>query len=174
MIATLLQLALMFTKLSLLSIGSSVTVMGQMEQEVVAHGWMTPDQFLAAYALSQATPGPGTLVAIPIGYAAAGLPGVAVALLTFFGPTATLAALATRLWLKQRGAGWAHKVRVGVTPVVIGLIAAGASTLASASIHSLAAALIALGATALMIKTKAPVLLIVLAAGLAGAAVLGG
>ena len=168
MIATLLQLAVVFVKFSFLAIGSSVTVVADMEREVVAHGWMTSGQFMAAYAVSQATPGPGTLVVIPIGYAAAGAAGAAVALLAFFGPTAALALVAARLWLNQRGAAWTQPLRAGLTPVVIGIIAAGAFSLAANTIHSLPAAAVGVLATLAILGTRVPTVFIILAAGLIG------
>lgn len=162
----------MLGKLSLLSVGSSVTVLGDMEREVVAHGWMTPAQFVAAYAVSQATPGPGTLIVMPIGYAAAGWPGAAVALLAYFGPTAGLALLVARVWLRIHQAAWARRLRLALAPVVVGLIAAGAYSLGRATIHGLPAVMLGLAAMLLMLRTRIPIPVVVVAAGLAGAFVL--
>ena len=168
---TLVDLALMLVKLSLLALGSSVTVLGQMETEVVAHGWMTADQFTAAFALSQVTPGPGTLVVIPIGYQAAGFAGAVVALLAFFGPTALLAAGATIIWNRLRESRWAQAVRIAVTPVATGLILASVYTLGRSTIHQWPMLAIGLASFALTWRTKLPVAGVVLGGLAVGAAI---
>src|SRR3954447_8742654 len=90
-ISTLLEVALLFGRLSLLSFGGGTTVLGERERAAVGHGWLTHDQFVQSYALGQLAPGPGMTLVVPIGYQTAGIAGGLVAFLSFFLPTAILA-----------------------------------------------------------------------------------
>ncbi|HTE85494.1 MAG TPA: chromate transporter [Dehalococcoidia bacterium] len=153
---TLLELAAVFAKLSLLSIGSSATIVGQMQRDVVAHGWMTAAEFTQAYGLSQSTPGSGAVIAVPIGYKAAGLAGVLVAFSAFYVPTFLLAIYVTRVWHQIRGSRWPNAVRISVMPVAIGLILAAVYTLGRATVQNLPGLLV-IGAVAVVsLRTKLP------------------
>ena len=77
MIVTLLQLAGLFALLSMLAIGGGAGVLPDMQRAAVAHGWVTPHEFLQMFAISRAAPGPGSQIVVLIGQKAAGLPGAA-------------------------------------------------------------------------------------------------
>jgi len=91
---TALLLFLIFFKISLFSIGGGYNMVPMMQHELDAHGWLTPNEFLDLFALSEATPGPvavnaatlaGAKIAGPLGALAATagacLPGFLLALL---------------------------------------------------------------------------------------------
>jgi chromate transporter len=170
-IDTLLSLAGVLMKLSVLAFGSSATVLGEMQREFVLHGWISPDQFSEIFAISQITPGPGSLLIVPLGYQAAGVAGAAVALGAFFAPTAVLAALALNGWSRIRESRWAQAARLAVTPVATGLILAATAALGRESVHDYPSLAIGVLAFALMWRTKlSPALIVVGAVGV-GAAV---
>ena len=169
---TLLQLALVFGKLSLLSIGSSATILGQMQRDVVSHGWMTTAQFTQAFGLSQATPGSGAVVAVPIGYQAAGLAGVLVAFGAFYIPTFLLAVVVTAVWQRVRESRWPNAVRTAVLPVAMGLILAAVYSLGRATVHNLPSFLLTGVVAVACIRTKLPMVAVVGGAMAAGAAFL--
>ena len=152
----LLDLALVMSKLSLSALAGSGTIVGELGRETVAHGWMTSQQFTAAYALSQLAPGPGTLVVIPIGYRAAGLPGALVALLAFVGPTSLLAAASVTVWGRLRGAAWAQTSRTALMPVAVGLILGGAFSLARSTLTGAPGLVIAVAAFLAIWRTRVP------------------
>jgi len=78
---TLLQLGLYFALLSLVSVGGLPSVMPEMQRYVVGvKGWLTPADFIQAFAVGQAAPGPNVLISSLIGWKVAGLPGALVAL----------------------------------------------------------------------------------------------
>ena len=57
MTGALAGLAGIFAQLSLLAIGGVNTVLPEMQRQVVrVHGWMTPAEFAALFALAQAAP----------------------------------------------------------------------------------------------------------------------
>src|SRR5439155_14428384 len=81
---TLVQLALLMGKLSILSFGGGNVALAELQREVVGRGWLTNAQFLDSYAVGQMSPGPGTLFVVPIGYLTAGLSGPLVATIALF------------------------------------------------------------------------------------------
>jgi chromate transport protein ChrA len=73
MIATLLQIAAMFSLLSLLAFGGGAAVLPDMQRQAVQlHHWITSREFLDMFALSRAVP-PGSMIVVLIGQKAAGL-----------------------------------------------------------------------------------------------------
>jgi len=168
-ISTLLQLALLFGRLSLLSFGGGTTVLGEMEREVVGHGWLTHDQFVQSYALGQLTPGPGMTLVVPIGYQTAGIAGGLVAFLSFFLPTAILALAVVAVWSRVRESKWPKAIRTSTLPVASGLTLASAYTISMGSIHSLLTVVIALATMALIMRSKIPTPVVLLASGAVGA-----
>jgi chromate transporter len=64
----LFELALIFSKLGLLSFGGSASVLPEMEKEFVTRGWISGAEFTQAVSLGFLTPGPSTLMVIPMGY----------------------------------------------------------------------------------------------------------
>lgn len=133
----LLELASVLGRLSLLSIGSSATILGQMQRDVVSHGWMTPAQFTQAFGLAQGTPGSGSLVVVAVGYRAAGLAGALVAFGAFYIPTFLLAVAVTAVWHRVRASRWPNAVRTALLPVAMGLIVAAVYSLSRSTVQTL-------------------------------------
>jgi chromate transporter len=169
---TLVELAIVLGKLSLLSIGSSAAILGQMQREVIGHGWATAAQFSQDFGLSQATPGSGTLVIIAIGYRAAGLAGVLVAFGAFFVPTFLLAVLVTGVWHRVRESRWPNAIRVALLPVAMGLIVAAVYALGRATVQNVAGLLLIAAVVVVNVRTKLPMVLIMGSAMAVGAVVL--
>ena len=107
------DIALLFLKLGTTAFGGPAAHIGMMEDEVVRRrGWLTRDEFLDYLGAVNLIPGPNsTELAIHIGHARAGWPGLLVAGLSFIVP-ATLIVGAM---------GWAY-VRYGSLPAVAGLL----------------------------------------------------
>ena len=83
----LVSLALVFMQLSLLAFGGTNSVIPEMQRQVVeVHGWVTPQEFAALFALAQAAPGPNMLVVTLIGWRVAALPGALVTTLAVAAP----------------------------------------------------------------------------------------
>ncbi|HEV7731473.1 MAG TPA: chromate transporter [Candidatus Binatia bacterium] len=166
---TLLQLVLLFASLSLVSFGGGNTVLPEMHREAVTqYGWLTDRQFADVFAISQAAPGPSSLIVALIGLKAAGLMGALVAALSMYGPPAVMTWVASRAWNRSRDAKWRVAVEHGVAPVTVGLIFASGLTIARASDHSAMAWVVTAVATALLVWTKVNPLLIMAVAGLLG------
>ena len=160
----LLQLAVLFAPLSLLSVGGGQTLVAEIHRQVVAnHHWMTETQFVDAFAISRMSPGPGTLLVTLIGWQVAGGWGALVASIAIFMPTALLVYGLARLWRRFQGARWQVALEAGLRPVASGMILASGLVLVEALDGGWLARGIAVASTALLLKT--PVNPIVLMAG---------
>jgi chromate transporter len=124
---TLLTLALVFAPLSLVSIGGGPSAIAEMQhQAVVVHQWMSQREFADLFAIARAAPGPGTLLATLIGFSAAGWLGALVVSLAFFAPSSLLAYTTVSIFNRWRGSRWHAAVEVGLAPITVGLVLAGA------------------------------------------------
>jgi len=107
------ELARLFLRLGTTAFGGPAAHIAMMEDEVVARrGWLTREQFLDLLGATNLIPGPNsTELAIPIGHARAGFPGLVVAGACFILPAALIVS----------ALGWAY-VRFGALPQVAGLL----------------------------------------------------
>src|SRR5262245_40375972 len=100
---SLLHLIVVFASLSLLSFGGTNTVLPEMHrQSVSVNHWLTDLEFASVFAISQASPGPSSLIVSLVGYKAAGWIGVLVATLAMFTPSAVLTFAASLAWERFR------------------------------------------------------------------------
>ena len=68
---TLIRIILLFSSLSILSIGGGNTVLPEMHPKSVNdYHWLTDSQFADIFAISQAAPGPSILIVTLVGYKA--------------------------------------------------------------------------------------------------------
>jgi chromate transporter len=166
---TLPDLAVLMLRLGALSFGGGVTVLPEMQRELVSvRGAMTANDFATAYALGQATPGPGTLYLIPIGFRVAGVFGAVVAVVAFIVPPILLQVLIAGHWERLSKNAWIRALDKTIVPISIGLIGASVALLGRpllaepASIVALATAAFA------VIRLRISPTLVVLAAGALG------
>ncbi len=162
----LVELFSVFARLSLVAFGGGVGILPEMERQVVgAHGWVTHQQFVDAFALSQITPGPGMLMVAVIGYRAAGPAGAAVACFAMFGPAATVAWFAADRWSRMGDHPAVALVRATLGPVALGLLGAGVYTLLRLGVHGPGTAIVA-GASLAAVAgwNRSPALAVVLGA----------
>ncbi len=167
---TLLAVARVFASLSLVSIGGGNTVLPEIHQQAVGvQHWMTNQQFADIYAISEAAPGPSSMISGLVGYKAGGLPGALVAMLSILGPSSLLMYVACRTWDRFRDAKWRIAFEKGLAPVSLGLLfSSGLTVVKSADQGAVALAITAL-TTVLLVRTKISPLLIMAAAGGLGA-----
>jgi chromate transporter len=155
-----------FLWLSLLCVGGGLGVLPEMQRQVVStHRWVTGREFVDGYTPSQLTPGPNMLVVVFVGYRAHGVPGAVLAGLGMFLPTSLLTAVAARHWSLLRQRPWAQAAERALTPIGIGLVAAGAWTLARSAIHDALTGGVAAAALLALLAARVPPILVVLAAG---------
>ncbi|MGH7786920.1 MAG: chromate transporter, partial [Candidatus Binatia bacterium] len=168
--STLLTLAAVFASLSLVSVGGGNTVLPEIHHQAVnANQWMTDQQFADIYAISEAAPGPSSMISSLVGYKAAGLLGAVVAMTAILGPSSLLMYVACLTWERFREAKWRIAFEKGLAPVSLGLLFSSGVTIVRSSDHSLAAYAITVVACVLLVRTRISPLLIMAAAGVLGA-----
>ncbi len=129
---TLLELALYFSILSVISVGGLPSVMGELQRIVVEQkAWVTAQEFVQLYAVGQASPGPNMLIVSLIGWKVAGLAGALVALLAMCGPAAAISWWVSGLWDRFKGSPLRAVIQRAMAPMVVGLTAAGGVVLAT-------------------------------------------
>jgi chromate transporter len=171
---TLLQLAGLFSSLSLSAFGGGKVVLPSMHQASVGeYHWMTNQEFVDLFSISMAAPGPSMMVVtlvglkacLPYGTAIAIL-GALVATLAMFVPSSILVYFAGNWWDHWKESPWRHSVMNAILPISTGLILAATWIIAKTSIHSLPTAIMGVVALTLMLFTKVNPVLMMGVAGL--------
>jgi chromate transporter len=128
---SVLDVALLFIRVGAVSFGGGSSVLAELQHELVdRRAAMTQEQFFTAYALGQATPGPGILFLVPMGFYAAGAPGAVVALVGFLVPPLLLQVIVARQWERLAHSPWIRALDRTLVPISVGLIAASLHALA--------------------------------------------
>ncbi|MBI3376268.1 MAG: chromate transporter [Betaproteobacteria bacterium] len=128
----MLELALYFSMLSLISFGGISSVLPEMQRIVVdVKGWVAPAEFTQLFAVSQAAPGPNILFMSLIGWKMAGFGGALVALASFCLPAALIAYWVGALWEKFRDAPWVKMTKRALLPMTVALALSGGYVLAT-------------------------------------------
>ena len=157
--------------LSSVSFGGFPTVLPDVHRfVVVAHDWMTDQEFSNLFALAQSIPGPNMILMMSfVGWKVWGLPGAIASAVATFGPPCTIYFASYSLWNRFRDARWQETVRRGVIPVTIGLIIAGGTVMARVADVDWRAAAVTIAAAALFLSTRLNPLWMLLAGGMLGA-----
>ena len=128
----LLELTLYFMLLSLISVGGMPSILPELQRYVVdVKGWLSPADFIQAFAVGQAAPGPNILIASLIGWKVGGLGGALLALAGMCGPAAVLAWWVADLWERFKDSPWRAAIARAIAPIVVGFILSGGFILAT-------------------------------------------
>ena len=169
--SALIVLAVHLALLSSISFGGFPTVLPDVHDLVViAHSWMTDQEFANFFALAQAIPGPNMILMMGfVGWKVAGIPGAIVSASATFGPPCIMYYLAYRLWDRFRAAPWQTIVRNGLVPVTVGLVIASGTVMARVVDTGWLSVAVTVAAAVLMIRTQMnPFLLLVVGGALGG------
>lgn len=129
------DLALVFLRAGGLLFGGGYVLIPLIQDSVTKqHAWLTRQQFLDGVALGQATPGPIVITATFVGYAAAGVPGAVVATVAVFAPSFVFAIATSNFLQRVRSWKMAAAFLRGVSPAVVGSIAAVSAQLGRSAI----------------------------------------
>ena len=165
----LAQLVLFFIELSFSAFGGMTSALPELEHIAVnSRHWLTAQQFVEVYALGQATPGPGSMLVIGVGYVMAGVPGGLLALLATLGPVSVVTYFVASMWDRLRHWRWRPPVEHGIMPVTVGLLLAGSFTLVRSTAIDGAGALIVAAAAGLFLSGRVNPVLIIIGGGVAG------
>src|SRR5262252_9591616 len=118
------EIALLFLKLGTIGFGGPAAHIALMEDEVVRRrGWLTREAFLDYVGATNLIPGPNsTELAIEIGRARAGWPGLIVAGVSFIVPAALIVSVTAWAYVRFGDLPAALALLAGVKPVVIAIV----------------------------------------------------
>ena len=152
-----------FGYLSLLTVGGGMAAFPELKtQTVEVHEWLTFPQLVHLYSVGQLAPGPNMMMIVPIGDWAGGILGAILVILAFFGPTGFLTFFTGRIWKRLETWPWRKSIQRGLAPVSIGLLLAGAFSIAKGAIFGLETAAIAVGVLLILLRYKINPALLVL------------
>ncbi|KAI3603549.1 Chromate transport protein ChrA (plasmid) [Cupriavidus necator H850] len=164
-----------FYRSGALVFGGGHVVLPLLQQQTLATGWVTPNDFLAGYGAAQAVPGPLFTFAGFLGWMLAGAPnhwaGAALATLGIFLPGFLLVVAALPYWQALRARSSMVALLSGVNAAVVGLLAAALySPVWTSAILSQLDFAIATVCFFLLVRWKIPPLAVVVVCALAGIA----
>ena len=174
---TLLRILLLFSSLSLLSIGGGNTVLPDMHHKSVDdYGWLTDSQFADVFAISQAAPGPSILIVTLIGYKAGlnsggelmGILGALLATTAMIVPAGLLVYFVVQFWERAKDSPVRHAIEKGFAPLTVGLVLASGYVMSRAADQDWRAYLLTAVCTLIFVFTKLNPLIVVATAGLLG------
>jgi len=125
----LLGLALLFFRTGFGAYGGGFAIVPSLHASVVGAGLVTEQQFANAVAVGKLTPGPVLLMATFIGYVISGPMGAIVATVSIFAAPFLLVVALGAWLLRMRSRRVVRAALRGLTPAVVGLMAAAALTL---------------------------------------------
>jgi chromate transporter len=136
---------------------------------VVAHGWLTDQEFTNCFAVAQAIPGPNMILMMSyVGWKVAGFPGAIASAFATFGPPCTMYYSGYRLWDRFREARWQQIARAGIAPLTIGLVIAGGTVMARTADANWQSVAVTAMAAALLLTTRRNPLWMIFGAGILG------
>jgi chromate transporter len=173
---TLLQLLWVFSQLSVLGFGGGKGIIPQMQLLTVArYHWVTPEQFAQFYTIGKLVPGPTTIFAALLGYAATpGRPllGAAVATVAMFVPSSVIMLVVDRYWMRFEASPWRAIISRGLAPAIVGLVWSSVWTISRGTASGVLAYAVAGAVMILSLRTKLSSPALVLLSGAVGVAAL--
>lgn len=128
------QLFSSFFKIGMFTIGGGYAMLALIQQEIVRHAWMTPQDFVDVLGIAEATPGPIAINAATfVGYRTAGIPGALVASLAVVFPSLLAVIVVSSMWERYKNSVVVQRMFAGIRPVVVGLVAAAAAMVGQAT-----------------------------------------
>jgi chromate transporter len=157
--------------LGIVSFGGGLAIVPEMHRQFVElNGWVDSREFADGYALAQLSPGPNMLCVVFYGYRAAGLLAALLAPVAIVVPGVTMSALCGRAWATLASNVWLVRLRRGIVPVGLGLMAGGVFVIGRTTITSWPLGVMALAVTVAVNRKWVPPAIAVVVAGLVGVA----
>jgi len=127
-----LELFITFFKIGLFTIGGGYAMIPLIQQEVVAHGWLTLLELTDFIAVSESTPGPFAVnIATFVGMEMGGLLGALVTTTAVVLPSFIIILFIAKVFTNFQQNKWVQGALYGMRPVVVGLIASAVVLLMS-------------------------------------------
>lgn len=131
----ILTLFLTFFKIGLFTLGGGYAMIPLIQADVVGNGWMTLEQFIDFIAVAESTPGPFAInTATFVGSQMGGILGAAAATLGVVLPSFLIILFIAKWFMSFQQNFYVRSALTGLRPVILGLIASAAFTIAAANI----------------------------------------
>jgi chromate transporter len=155
---------------SSISFGGFPTVLPDVRNFVVGtNRWMTNQEFANLFAMAQSIPGPNMILMMSfVGWKVWGFPGVLASAFATLGPPCAMYFAGYRLWDRFRAAPWQQVVRVGMAPVIVGLVTASGTVMAHTADNSWQAVALTIATAAITLATRLNPMWMLLAGGILG------
>lgn len=113
-----------FVQVGAFCVGGGYASMPLIQEQVIErHGWLTLQQFIDIFTISQMTPGPiGINAATFVGTKVAGVPGAIAATVGFVFPSIIIVLILAKLFFKYGDIGPIRGILNGLRPAVVALI----------------------------------------------------
>lgn len=122
---TFLELFLTFLKVGAFTFGGGYAMLPLIQEEVLAHGWLTEEALINFIAVSESTPGPFAVnIATYVGTTVGGVFGAVCATLGVVLPSFVIILIVARCFEKFKKSFVVSSCMSGLKPAVIGLIGA--------------------------------------------------
>jgi chromate transporter len=162
-------IGLFFLKIGSVLFGGGYVLLAFVREGLVQqYGWLTEQQLLDAVAVGQFTPGPVFSTATFIGYLIAGVPGAVAATVGIFLPSFFFVWATHPLVPRMRASAWASGFLDGVNVGSVALMAGVCLQLGRSTLTTWPAALVALVALVIVLRTRVNSAWVLLAAALLG------
>lgn len=162
----LLKLFISFFKIGAFSFGGGYAMLPLIEDEIIGiHNWLTPTEFIDILAVSEMTPGPIAInSATFLGYKVAGVMGSIVSTIAVVLPSFIVMSLIFHFVAKFKNSPYVDWIFTGIRPMVLGLIASAAVTVAKSAFVDIKSVIIAIVLFYIVsFKKLNPILAIILA-----------
>ena len=165
-----LALTVQLAWISSISFGGFPTVLPDLRDFVVGtNRWMTNQEFANLFAMAQSIPGPNMILMMSfVGWKVWGFPGALASAFASFGPPCAMYFTAYRLWDRFRAAPWQRVVRMGLAPVVVGLVIASGTVMAYTADNSWRAVMVTIATAVTTLVTRLNPIWMLLAGGILG------
>ncbi|MFT3800598.1 MAG: chromate transporter [Burkholderiaceae bacterium] len=153
---SLTSLLLYFAVMSLTAVGGGVLMIApDIERYIVeGHHWITSQQFVAAYTIAQASPGPNLLFVSLIGLQVAGVVGAVASTIAVALPTFLLSLAVARFMPHGQPGPVGQAIRNGLVPISVGLLAAAGFVLARNADHGWITTVLTIASTLACWRTR--------------------
>jgi chromate transporter len=131
-------LTVYFLRLGTFGFGGPIALTAAMQRDLVlAHRWVTAEEYKEGLALAQLAPGPlAAQLAIYLGWVRAGVLGATAAGLAFVGPSLLMVIVLSVFYVRFGQLGWMQGAFYGIGAAVIAIVARGATKLMRSSVGS--------------------------------------
>ncbi|MBQ7132459.1 MAG: chromate transporter [Oscillospiraceae bacterium] len=127
-----IKLFLTFFKIGAFTFGGGYAMIPLIQQEVLAHGWLTAGDIVNFIAISESTPGPFAInMATFVGSQTGGFFGAVCSTIGVVMPSFIIILLVAKFYLKFKSSKTVSACMSGLRPAVIGMIGAAALSIAA-------------------------------------------